>query len=203
MLGAPGLRVGLRIGGDADLEIGDAPEARDEIGGKSVAAGMRRIPLADPARRVAAQRDDVADAGLPVIGGDGVDLVAGRGDAGQMRGRLQRRLVADAADGRMGPLAGRAAGAVGHRDEARRQRFKPLDHLPQPQFHLGGPRRREFEGDTRRTGIEIANRVGGEQAARLSRAGVLRHQRSSLSISASGTPSRKSPATRNFAASGR
>jgi hypothetical protein len=80
--------MGLGIGGDADLEIGDPLQAGDQIGGEGVAAGMRRVALADAARRIAAQRHDMADAGLPIGVRDRVDLGAGRGDAGQMRRRL-------------------------------------------------------------------------------------------------------------------
>ena len=57
--------------------------------------------------------------------------VARRRDAGQMRGRRQRGLRQDALDGRVGALARRAAGAIGDRDEVRRQRRQPLDRLPQ------------------------------------------------------------------------
>ncbi len=58
--------MNLGIGGDADLEIGDALQARDEIDGTRIARGMRFI--APGARgRVTAQRDDVANAGVPII----------------------------------------------------------------------------------------------------------------------------------------
>ncbi len=92
---------------------------------------MRRVSRAGAAQRVAAQRHDVAHAGVVIIAHDGVDFLARRGDAGEMRGRRQRRLVEDALDGGVRALARRAAGAVGHRDEIRRQRRQPLDRLPQ------------------------------------------------------------------------
>jgi hypothetical protein len=49
-----GLDVGavgmlLRIGRDRDLDVGDALDAGDEIGAVLVAAGMRRVALADAA----------------------------------------------------------------------------------------------------------------------------------------------------------
>ena len=55
--GARRLGMGLGIGGDADLEIGDAPQPGDEIGGIGIAAGMRRDrPRARRADRRAAPR---------------------------------------------------------------------------------------------------------------------------------------------------
>ena len=48
-----------------------------------------------------------------------IDLGARRRDAGEMRRRRQRGLGEDALDRRVGALARRAAGAVGHRDEIR------------------------------------------------------------------------------------
>src|SRR6202007_2143889 len=66
-----------------------------------------------------------------------------------------------------------------------------LDDLPQPQLHLGCFGWEELKRDARRTGIEIGHRVGGEQAAGLPE--VLRHQRSSLASSVSGTSSCKFP----------
>jgi len=79
--------------------------------------------------------------------GDGIDLGAAGADAGEMRRRLERRLAANAGHGRMGALARRAAGAVGHRDEARRQPFEPLDRLPELLLHLIRLGRKELEGD--------------------------------------------------------
>src|ERR1700730_14229800 len=97
VLGARRFRVGLGIGGDADLEIGDALQSPDEISGVSVAAGIRRVML-DAARRITAQRNNVADPGLPVAMRDGIDLGSGRGNASEMGRRFERGLVADAPD---------------------------------------------------------------------------------------------------------
>ena len=52
-----------------------------------VAVGMRGVGGADAARRIAAQRHDVADADLMIAVDDLVDLAARGADAGQMRGR--------------------------------------------------------------------------------------------------------------------
>ena len=37
----------FRVGRDRDLDLGEAFDAGDEIGGVAVAAGMRRVALAD------------------------------------------------------------------------------------------------------------------------------------------------------------
>ena len=137
----------LRIGRDRDLEIGDALDAGDEIGGVAIAVGMRRVALADAAERIAAQRHDVAHARRHIGCDHLVDLGAGRRHAGEMRGGRERRLGEDALDRRVGALAGRAAGAVGDRDEVRRERREPRDRLPQGLLHLLGLRREELEGD--------------------------------------------------------
>ena len=64
--GAARLGMGLGIGGDADLEIGDAlaarrPDRRHRHSRRDAARNRRR----QPARRVAAQRHDMADARPP------------------------------------------------------------------------------------------------------------------------------------------
>ena len=158
-----GVRFG--IGGDADLEIRHLLQACDEIGRVGIAAGVRRVARPDAAGRVAAQRYDVADADLPIVARHRVDLVARRRDAGQMCGRFERGLLADAAHRRMSALARRAAGAVGHGDKTRPQRFEALDRGPQPLFHLLCLRREELERNAGRAGVEIAHRVGAEQPA--------------------------------------
>ncbi len=58
----------------------------DQRGGIGVAAGMRAVLAAHAGRRVAAQRDDVADAGVPVGARNFVDLALGGGDAGEVGG---------------------------------------------------------------------------------------------------------------------
>ena len=49
VLGAFRLGMGLGIGGDADLEIGDALQPGDQIGGKGIAPRLRRIGRCPPA----------------------------------------------------------------------------------------------------------------------------------------------------------
>ena len=108
---------------------------------------MRRVFLADAARRIAAQRHDVAHARLPIGADHAVDLIARRADASEMRGRRQRGLGEDALHRRVRALARRAARAVRDRDEIRPQGAKPLDRVPQRALHLVGLRREELERD--------------------------------------------------------
>ena len=110
-------RMLLRIGRDGNLEIADALDAGDQIGGILIAARMRSVTRAGAAGGIAAQRHNVAHAGVAVVAHDGVDLFARRRHAGEMGGRRQRRLRQYALDRRMRALARSAAGAVGDRDE--------------------------------------------------------------------------------------
>jgi hypothetical protein len=49
----------------------------------------------------------------------------------------------------MGALAGRSAGAIGHRYEIGSQRGQPVDGVPQAALHLLGPGRKELKGNPR------------------------------------------------------
>ena len=138
------LRMRLRIGGDGNVEAGHPLQPGDQIGGIGVAVRMRLVPTR-PLRRIAAQGDDVANAGRPVPPRHLVDLLAAGADAGQVRRRLQRRFPTDANDRRVGAFAGRSTGAVGHRDVCRLQRRETLDAGPECLFHLRRLRRKEFE----------------------------------------------------------
>ena len=70
-------------------------------------------------RRVAADRYDMAHADLPIGPCDLIHLVPRRIDTGEVRSRRNVRLAHDPLDRLMGALAGRAAGTIGHRAEAR------------------------------------------------------------------------------------
>ena len=113
------LRMLFRIARNRNLEIRDALQTCDEIGRIHVAARMGLVFGACALGRIAAQGHDVTYALIPVRSGDGVDLFFGCIDAGQMRGRLQRRLTDQASDSRVRAFARRAAGAVRDRDEFR------------------------------------------------------------------------------------
>ena len=154
------VRMFLRIGRHRHFEIGEALDAGDQIGGIAVAAGMRRVRLAGAAKRIAAQRHDMAHAGLRIGADHRIDLGAGRGDASQVRRRRQHGLGEDALDGGVGALARRAAGAIGDGDEIRLERRQPADRLPQRLLHLRGFRRKEFERHA-----DAARRAGIDEAA--------------------------------------
>src|SRR3546814_15483324 len=101
--------------------------------------------------RISDWSSDVCSSDLtrfPVLVGDLVDLARAGGDAGQVRGGRQARLVNETSHGRMRALAGRAAGAVSHRHEARVQPRKPGDGIPPlrfPQFGQASFRERVFQ----------------------------------------------------------
>src|SRR5262245_3491103 len=96
------MRLGIR--GHRDLEVRHALETRNEIRRVSKAIGMRRVGrLAFD--RVAAQRDDVADALIPVATRDVENLAARCADAGEMRRTGQRRLALNARDEAVRALA--------------------------------------------------------------------------------------------------
>ena len=99
-----------------------------------------------PRRGIAAQRDDVAHARLPVAARDVEDLAARRADAGQVRRRGQRGLAQDARHDVVRALAGRPVRAVGDRHEAWRERREALDRLPERLLHRRVVGREELEG---------------------------------------------------------
>ena len=67
-------QIVLRVAGGADLERADLLQAGNERCGVGVAAGMRAVLAAHAGRRIAAQRHDVANAGIPVGPRDLIDL---------------------------------------------------------------------------------------------------------------------------------
>ena len=89
---------------------------------RSAACWKASWPRSQPARswrHVAAQRQDVAHPRGGVATQDLPDLVLLVADAGQVRHGGELRLLLDPHHQVVGHLPGRAAGAVGHRDEAR------------------------------------------------------------------------------------
>ncbi len=149
-------RMFFGIGGNRNLDIAMPPlDAGDEFGRTAIAVGMRRVRRADAAGRVAAQRDDMADADVVIAADDLVDLATRGAHAGQMRGRQQVGLSQDAGDGGMGALPRRSAGAIGHRDEIGRQRRETFYRLKQAAFHLLRLGREELERDVRGFGRAV------------------------------------------------
>ena len=87
----------------------------------------------------------MADADVAIAADDLVDFAARRADTGEMRRGAKPGLRQDARDGRMGALAGRAAGAVGHGDKARIERREAGNGAPKIALHLLGLGRKELE----------------------------------------------------------
>src|ERR1700744_6163238 len=96
---------------------------------------------------VAAQRHDVANAGIPITLHDLVDLAFRGTDTGQMRRGLERGFFDDALDGGVGAFPRRTARAISDRDEGWPKRLQPLDRSPQKGFSLLPLGRRKFETD--------------------------------------------------------
>ena len=111
---------------------------------------LRAVVVGQVSRRVAAEGQDVLDAARRVAVEDRGQLVAVVADAGQVRDGRQVGLALDADDQVVRPLAGRAAGAVGDRDERRLQRLQLGDGAEQLLGRLVGLRREELEAERRR-----------------------------------------------------
>ena len=120
---------------------------RRRVGGRLVALGMRHDRPCRARRRIAAQRHDVAHAGVAI--GATTSSTSSRVAATQVRcaAGFSVGFLDDARDGGVGALARRAAGAVGHGHEARPSGARRSIELPQGLLHLVGLRREEFEGD--------------------------------------------------------
>ena len=126
---------------------------------------MRRIARAR--RRVAAQRDDVAHSRLPVPAGPPSSTSPAAGaDAGQVRRRHQPGLAHNSRHGGVGARLGAAAGAIGHRHEARPQRLQPADAGPELLLQRLGLRRQELEGQQRRRMVRVSAPAGRQSGAR-------------------------------------
>ena len=143
-LRARGVRVHFGVGGDRDLEVGDAAKPGHEIDRVVVAAGMRLV--AGPGLgRVAAQGHDVPDSGRVVGACHLVHLLAGGTDAREMGGGGEGGLREDPAHRGVGPVAGAAARPVGDGHEPRIERGEAQDGAPERSFHLLRPGREELE----------------------------------------------------------
>ena len=156
-VGTGRLGMDLGIASDRNVERRDLLQARDQLGGIGIALRMRSEGAAGLGR-VAAQRDEVAHARVPIGARHGIDFVAAGIDAGEMRGGGERRVAHDPLDRLVGALAGRAPCPVGHADEARVERRERLDRLPQGRGHGLGLGREEFEADG-----DVAARFGEQR----------------------------------------
>ena len=134
------------IGGNADLEGRDLADSAHQVRGISIAIGMRRESLSDASRRIATQRNDMADAGCPIVSRHRIDLGAARTDTGEVRGGRKCRFIVKAAHRIDRALARRPPGAIGHRNELRRDGLQLADGAPKSIAGFTGFWREEFEG---------------------------------------------------------
>src|SRR4051794_20055105 len=174
---AAGLGMHLGVAGDADLEVGDGPEARHEVAreGVAVLAGAVGPGVLG---RIASQGHDPAHPGLPVAPRQRVHVGARRAGASEVgrHGRAEARL--DRADEVERALAGRAAGAAGYRDEARRGAGEQLEVAPEAPLRLGRAGREDLDreldlwhgrpGPGRRDRLAIRNRHAASLRSALS-----------------------------------
>ena len=161
-LGLQVAEVGLEVGrlgvdlGEAGAAEREVPAAGDELGELGGAAepalGLDEVLL--PARRVAAQREDVLDPGL----GDPVERrgeALGRlADAAQVGHRFEAELVLEPLRDLDRALAGRAAGAVGDRDEVGPELAQRARGREQLLGRLLGLRREELDREDRRLRVD-------------------------------------------------
>ena len=71
-------RMAFGIGRHGNLKIADPANAAHEIGRRGVALRMRLKFRPDACRRIAAQRHDMANAGVPIVAQDRVDRLRAR-----------------------------------------------------------------------------------------------------------------------------
>ena len=172
-LGALGVLVGERGHADGEGRRATAPAPPARRRGRRPPGAA---PTAGPGRP-AGRRAGRGRCGCPTADrrpDHAAQLGHGVTDAGQVRQRRQRRLARDPLGHPDGPVAGRAAGAVGHRDEGRVHLLDPPDRLPQHRFAGVVPRREELEADARqRPGERSGDRPGEVLGPR--QAGADRH----------------------------
>ena len=134
------------ISSHRDFEAGAIAQPRDRIGRIGIPFRVRRVGDIG-ARHIAAQGDDVMNAGPPPAVGDRIDLFTARADTGQMGCHRHVGFIVDAADHPGGALARGTAGAVSDRDEGRAKRREPRHNMPQAGLAGIVVRRKEFETD--------------------------------------------------------
>ena len=172
---APASILRLQI---VEIAVADSPRRdgpRDRRRPKSRTARSSSVPR--PARRHWHSRPDAARIGVPGLAADrraARRCGARRPPNRRGRPRRSRRALAPTQvrcaagvrsvsrtmplDGGVGALAGRSAGAIGDRDEARLQRRQRLDRAPQRLVHRVGLGREEFEADG-----DVAARLGEQR----------------------------------------
>ena len=167
-LGRLGRQVDLREARGADREVVVGADQLDQLA-RVAQAAVGRHPLlrVHAGGRVAAQREHVLDPGVAHAVQRRAQLVDGRADAGEVRHRLQAVVGLDARDDvdRLAALGGRAAGAVGDRDEVGSSRASSASavlRFASPSSVLGGKNSNEKAGSAPlaiRSSMRIARAV--------------------------------------------
>ncbi|MNZ68636.1 hypothetical protein D3C78_869060 [compost metagenome] len=127
-LRAPGFGVALRIGGHRDVEVGLGLEQGDQIGGI-------HVRLVESGGQVTAQCHYVANAAVPVVTGNGSQLVAAGIDTGQVRCGDEAGALLDVLDHLVRTIPGARVGAIGHGDKLGFQHLQSFDGLPEGILH--------------------------------------------------------------------
>ena len=162
--------------------------AADEVLGVVQPLGMPLPGSPQTAGGVTADRQDVGDpgGGIPA---DDVTQCGNRGtDAGEVRHRGERGLRGDPLRGCHGAVAGRAAGAIGDRDEGRADPLEPAHGVPEcglprvvlrwEELEAQGRLRRGEQGRDRRTrgvGSALATHIRARIRGRPGERAVRRH----------------------------
>jgi hypothetical protein len=122
----------------------DAAQALDQVSAVREAVRVRLVTRGTH-RRVAAKRDDVPDALLPVAARDVEHLAAAGADTGQMRGSRQGRLGDNPPDCGQSAVARGASCTISHRNEVGIAPAKLFDRSPPLLSRRTQTGREEFE----------------------------------------------------------
>ncbi len=142
-VGGPRVHLGER--GDTDAEVARLLDQFDQLGGVSETLGVPHPLPHGVARRVAAQRQHVADARVGVLTDDAAQLGARVADGGQVGDGRERGLGGDPLGGADRALTRGAARTVGHRHEGRRVGLDAPQRVPERPLALLRARREELE----------------------------------------------------------
>ena len=155
---AAGFRVGFGIAAHRDFEIMAALQGGDQFGGAGIATGYR-LEAGLAARRVTAQRHDMAHTGGPIFISDSIQFLGRRVHAGEVRGGRDRRFLHNARHRGVGAFPRRPASAISDRHKAWVQWHQCFHGLPQAFLH-----RRRFRRKKLKAHRQIARQIGKQRA---------------------------------------
>ncbi len=132
--------MNFRVGGHRDIEVGHLLQQPDQI-------GRIHFWLAAAGREIAAQGNDMANPVVPVVLGNGAQLITGGVDTGQVRCRFQTGSVLNTFNNAVRTVTLAGVRTVGHGDKLRFQAAQAIDRAPQGLLHFTGARREKFKRD--------------------------------------------------------